>query len=98
MVQYTTTINASLEKVWEHLLFKIEQPENFVPGVSDVIILDKKDNFVIRKMTITTEEHATTLIEKITLEHIEAIDSLSINNMNLKIRIEIFFSYRVQRI
>jgi ribosome-associated toxin RatA of RatAB toxin-antitoxin module len=66
MVQYSTIVNASLEKVWQHLILKIEKPENFVPGVSDVIILEKKEDFVTRKMTITTEGDATTLVEKIT--------------------------------
>ncbi|SFB14271.1 protein of unknown function [Flavobacterium swingsii] len=66
MVQYSTIVNASLEKVWEHLILKIEKPENFVPGVSDVIILDKNEDFVNRKMTITVEGNATTLVEKIT--------------------------------
>lgn len=66
MVQYTTIVNASLEKVWQHLILKIEKPENFVPGVSDVIILEKNEDFVTRKMTITTAENASTLVEKIT--------------------------------
>lgn len=66
MAQYSTTVNASLEKVWQHLILKIEMPENFVPGVSDVIILEKNKDFVTRKMTITTEENTTTLVEKIT--------------------------------
>ena len=66
MVQYSIIVNASLEKVWQHLILKIEKPENFVPGVSDVIILEKKEDFVTRKMTITTEGNATTLVEKIT--------------------------------
>lgn len=66
MVQFTTIVNASLEKVWQHLLLKIEMPENFVPSVSDVLILEKNEDFVTRKMTITTEGNATTLVEKIT--------------------------------
>lgn len=66
MVQFSTTVNAPLEKVWQHLILKIEKPENFVPGVSDVLILEKNEDFVTRKMTITTEENATTLVEKIT--------------------------------
>ncbi|WP_395046011.1 AtaL-like protein [Flavobacterium sp.] len=66
MVQFPTTVNASLEKVWKHLILKIEKPENFVPGVSDVIILEKNEDFVTRKMTITTAENTTTFIEKIT--------------------------------
>ena len=66
MVQYTTTVKASLEKVWQHLILKIENPENFVPGISDVFVLEKNDDFVIRKMTVTTPDNTTTLTEKIT--------------------------------
>ncbi|MEO0039025.1 MAG: hypothetical protein RIQ59_2236 [Bacteroidota bacterium] len=66
MVQFLTTVNASLEKVWEHLIYKIENPENFVPGVSDVEIIEKKDDFVIRQMNITQESAITILKEKIT--------------------------------
>lgn len=66
MVHYTTIVKASLDKVWQHLILKIEKPENFVPGVSDVHILEKKEDFVTRKMTITSEGIATTLVEKIT--------------------------------
>lgn len=66
MIQFSTTVNAPLEKVWQHLIYKIEKPENFVPGVSDVIILERNEDFVIRKMTITTEGNAVTLVEKIT--------------------------------
>jgi ribosome-associated toxin RatA of RatAB toxin-antitoxin module len=66
MVQYSVIVNATLEKVWSHLIYKIEKPENFVPGVSDVIILEKNNDFVTRQMTITTEGIATVLMEKIT--------------------------------
>ncbi len=66
MVQFATIVKASLEKVWQHLILKIEKPENFVPGVSDVLILEKNDDFVTRKMTITTPESVATLVEKIT--------------------------------
>lgn len=66
MVQFTTTVNASLEKVWSHLLYKIEHPENFVPGVSNIIISERNSEFVIRQMTVTTPENSTILKEKIT--------------------------------
>jgi ribosome-associated toxin RatA of RatAB toxin-antitoxin module len=66
MVQYSVIVNATLDKVWSHLIYKIEKPENFVPGVSNVIILEENKDFVIRKMTITTADNATTLVEKIT--------------------------------
>jgi hypothetical protein len=32
MVQYATTVNASLELTWKNLLDKIENPQNFVQG------------------------------------------------------------------
>lgn len=66
MVTFSTTIKASLEKVWEHLLYKIEHPEAFVPGVSDVLILEKNNEFVVRQMTITMNEVASKVQEKIT--------------------------------
>jgi Domain of unknown function (DUF1857) len=66
MVQFTTIVNASLEKVWKQLLLKIDHPQNFVPGVSNVQILEKTDTFVIRQMTVTTAENTTVLKEEIT--------------------------------
>lgn len=66
MVQYSVIVNASLDKVWSHLIYKIEKPENFVPGVSNVLILEENKDFITRQMTITTEGNATILIEKIT--------------------------------
>lgn len=66
MVHFSTIVNATLEKVWFHLLNKIEKPENFIPGVSDVIILERNTDFVIRQMTVKTEENITILKEKIT--------------------------------
>jgi ribosome-associated toxin RatA of RatAB toxin-antitoxin module len=66
MVQFSTVVNATLEKVWQHLILKIEKPENFVPDVSDVLILEKNEDFVTRQMTVITAENATTLVEKIT--------------------------------
>lgn len=66
MAQFSTIVKASLEKVWEHLLLKIEHPENFVPGVSNVVVLEKSADFIIREMTVTTAEATTVLKEKIT--------------------------------
>jgi len=65
MAEFTVIVNASIEKVWKHLLNKIEHPENFVPGVSNVIISEKNTEFVIRQMTVTTPETTTILKEKI---------------------------------
>lgn len=66
MGQFSTVVNASLEKVWNTLILKIEKPEKFVPGVSDVIIIEKNDDYITRKMTVTTDGKATILKEKIT--------------------------------
>lgn len=66
MVQYTTVVAASLEKVWQDLMYKIDHPEHFVPGVSEVIIMEKTAEFVTRQMTVTTPETVTILKEKIT--------------------------------
>ena len=66
MVHYTTIVKASLEKVWEQLLLKIDHPQNFVPGVSNVQILEKTPAFVTRQMTVTTAENTIILKEEIT--------------------------------
>ncbi len=68
MVQYTTSVNASLELTWKNLLDKIDNPQNFVPGVSDVIISEKNIDFVLRQMTVTNDKGSTILKEKITFE------------------------------
>ena len=65
MVYYSTIVNVSLEKVWKQLLLKIEHPENFVPGVSNVNIFEKNPDFVLRQMTVTNAENSTILKEKI---------------------------------
>ena len=66
MTAYTTIVEAPLEKVWECLVLKIENPQNFVPGVSEVEILEKTSDYVIRQMKVTTPESSVILKEKIT--------------------------------
>lgn len=66
MSQFTTVVNAPLDKVWSDLILKIERPEKFVPGISDVIIIEKNNDYVTRQMTVTTNETSTILKEKIT--------------------------------
>jgi len=66
MAQFSTVVHASLDKVWNNLLLKIDTPEKFVPGVSGVEIIEKNDAYVIRKMTVITDGKATILTEKIT--------------------------------
>lgn len=65
-ISYTEIINAPLQEVWEHLLFKIEQPQHFVPNVSNVIILEKNKDATLRKMTVSLPNQTMTIIEKIT--------------------------------
>jgi len=66
MASFSIIINASLDVVWKHLYYKIEHPEAFVPGVSEVIILEKNHDFVVRQMTITMNAIASNVVEKIT--------------------------------
>ncbi len=65
-VSHTEIVNASLHEVWKHLLFKIDNPQYFVPNVSDVQILEKTAEATIRKMTVTMPDKAMTISEKIT--------------------------------
>jgi hypothetical protein len=67
MVSYTHTVSLPISKVWEHFLFKVEHPEHFVPGVSDVHIIEKNEEFVDRQMNLSNPEGALiTLVERIT--------------------------------
>lgn len=67
MVSYSETIEAPIESVWKHFLYKIEHPEHFVPGVSNVIVKEKTDSYVIRQMDIYLPNQPTvTFTEKIT--------------------------------
>ena len=65
-VSHTEIVNAPLHEVWKHLLFKIDNPQYFVPNVSDVQILEKTEEATIRKMTVTMPDKAMTISEKIT--------------------------------
>lgn len=66
MIQYSAVVNAPLAEVWTQFLIKIEQPELFVPGVSNVRILDKTETSVLRQMTLTAENTEIDIQEKIT--------------------------------
>lgn len=66
MAQFSTIVNASLETTWNHLILKIEHPENFVPGVIYVHILEKTTDYIVREMTVTTADATSVLKEKIT--------------------------------
>jgi hypothetical protein len=67
MISYSENIKVPLDVVWQHFIYKIEHPENFVPGVSNVAIKENNDAYIIREMDI--ESHGglkVRLIEKIT--------------------------------
>lgn len=68
MIQHSTVVKAPLVKVWEQLLVKIEQPQLFIPGVSQVQLLEQKEAMVKRQMTLTTEMGATVIQEEITYQ------------------------------
>ena len=65
-ITYSEIVNASLSDVWKHLLFKIDNPQHFVPNVSDVDILEKTEDATIRKMTVAMPNQTMTIIENIT--------------------------------
>ncbi len=65
-ISYSERVHAPLQKVWEHLLFKIDNPDKFVPGVSNVEILEKSAATTIRKMNVAMPTGATVFTEKIT--------------------------------
>jgi len=67
MIEYSANIDKPLEIVWKHFLSKIEQPQNFVPGVSDVAIREKTNYHVIRSMRILFPDGSdATVVENIT--------------------------------
>lgn len=69
MISHSEVTHLPINKVWENFLYKIEHPEHFVPGVSNVIIMEKTDSFVMRSMDITNAEgNTSTIVEKITWE------------------------------
>ncbi|MDI1356331.1 MAG: DUF1857 family protein [bacterium] len=65
-IHHSETVQAPLQKVWEHLLYKIDHPENFVPGVSNVKILEKSADATLRKMDLTMPVGTNSVTEKIT--------------------------------
>lgn len=65
-ITHTEIVNAPLNDVWHHLLFKIENPQHFVPNVSNVEILEKNKDSTIRKMMVKMPDKTMTIVEKIT--------------------------------
>lgn len=65
-ISHNEIINAPIKTVWDALVLKIEQPQFFVPNVSNVLILEKTEEFVVRQMTLQAGEIKMELVEKIT--------------------------------
>lgn len=65
-ISYSETVNAPLNKVWQHLLYKIDHPEKFVPHVSDVVVIEKNTQCTIRQMKINMPDNIISIVEKIT--------------------------------
>ena len=54
VAEHSELVKASFETIWEQLLQKIYHPEKFIPGVSDVEILETgPGDRVVRKMKVT---------------------------------------------
>jgi hypothetical protein len=67
MVSHSEIVPLSIEKVWAQLIHKIDHPESFVPGVSNVRILEKNNEFVMRSMDLTSPDGLKiSMLEKIT--------------------------------
>ena len=67
MISHSTVIPISIENVWKHFLIKIAHPENFVPGVSNIEILNEEPSEIHRAMDIQTPNAPTIrFTEKIT--------------------------------
>jgi ribosome-associated toxin RatA of RatAB toxin-antitoxin module len=67
MVSHSEIVDLPIDSVWIHFVNKIEHPENFVPGVSDVIINEKTNEHVIRTMHIVSPKgEKAIMVENIT--------------------------------
>lgn len=77
VTEHSEIVKASFETIWEQLLLKVYHPEKFIPGVSDVEIIETgPGDRVIRKMKVTFPTGLElNLLEKITWDR----DSRTLN-------------------
>jgi hypothetical protein len=67
MISHSEIIPIPLEEVWGQFLYKIEHPENFVPGVSNVHVIERNKEYVLRSMDMQPNGgNKISLTEKIT--------------------------------
>lgn len=65
-MKFSLLLNVPIELVWDNFIYKIEHPEDFVPGVSHVEILERHSDYTIRLMNLTDSSGINTqIIEKI---------------------------------
>ena len=77
MVSYSEIIDKPISEVWEHFIYKIDYPQYFVPGVSNVFIKEKNKDFTIREMDMTSADGNTNrIIEKITYTPYQVVFSI----------------------
>lgn len=77
MVSYSEIIDKPISEVWEHFIYKIDYPQYFVPGVSNVFIKEKNKDFTIREMDMTSADGNTNrIIEKITSTPYQVVFSI----------------------
>ena len=50
LVSYRTTVDAPLEVLWQHLMRKIEKPEDFIPAVTRSEILDRPGGSTVERL------------------------------------------------
>ena len=77
---HTEPVKAPFQLIWDQLLHKVYDPRNFVPGVSEVHILedDRANNRVLRKMCLNNPMGQIVVVENITWDEAERIVTFTI--------------------
>ena len=67
-IEHTEPVKAPLSIIWDQLILKVYDPRKFLPGVSEVAILedDREHQRIIRKMILSTPKGDLTIVEEIT--------------------------------
>ena len=59
---HTTLVNAPVETIWQLLLDKVEHPDKYINGVTDVEVEPGREGVTIRRMTLPTGKRITEAI------------------------------------
>lgn len=66
LLKHSAQAKTTLSVAWEQFLLKARSPEKFVPGVTDVEILEEGPvNRIVRKMSISMPHGKITVVEEI---------------------------------